>query len=192
MDVSPLTMLLFFLPMTVIVAVHELGVIVLVRMPMGAVLPLTERTAAVVMGDVVMVVRVHLRRMRVLGFFALALSTLHFRHLLGVCSCVDANLEAVGLSQSLDPFADFLRAVETSTGSRSLIENQGLLLSGVVHGFEPGHPHHVVSCGGHDHRRHCKANNPRQPRNRSGASLRALLRVKTMGRVAPTRLQRTG
>jgi hypothetical protein len=86
-DVSPLTVLLLFLPMTVIVAVYELSVIVLVGMPMGAMLPLTEGTSAVVMGDVVMVVGVQLRLMRVLGLLAFALGTLHFRHLLGVFLC---------------------------------------------------------------------------------------------------------
>ena len=86
-DVSPLTVLLLFLPMTVIVAVHELSVIVLVGMPMGAMLPLTEGTAAVVMGDVVMVVGVQLRLMCVLGLLAFALGTLHFRHLHGVLLC---------------------------------------------------------------------------------------------------------
>jgi hypothetical protein len=79
-------MLLLFLLMTVIVTVHELGVVVLVSVPMGSMLPLTEGTAAVVMGDVVMVVGVQLRRMRVLGLFAFALGTLHSRHLLGLGS----------------------------------------------------------------------------------------------------------
>src|SRR5262249_47436352 len=100
MDVSPLTMLRLFLLMTVIVTVHELGVVVLVRVPMGPMLPLTEGTTAVVMGDVVMVVGVHPWRVCVLGLFAFALGTLHLRHLLNVCCYEDAKLEAVGSSRS--------------------------------------------------------------------------------------------
>jgi len=62
----PVVVLALLFLATVLMSVHEGGVVVIVLVVVGAVLELTERTAGVVMGDVVVVVAVDGRRVRVL------------------------------------------------------------------------------------------------------------------------------
>jgi hypothetical protein len=67
---------LLFLVAWVVMAVDDRAVVVLVCMPVGAMLPLVQRLVRVVMGDVVVIVAVHTRRMGVLRLITLAFGAL--------------------------------------------------------------------------------------------------------------------
>jgi hypothetical protein len=71
-----LAVLLLFFRLAVVVGVSQGAVVVLVGVPGGAVLPLTERAPTMVMGDVIVVMAVSARSMRVLAALALALGVL--------------------------------------------------------------------------------------------------------------------
>src|SRR5439155_8037885 len=75
-DMRFLGVLQLFGVLVVVMAVGERAVVVLMRMPVGAVLPLGEQPPAMVMGDVVMIVGMGARRVGMLRFFAFALSAL--------------------------------------------------------------------------------------------------------------------
>ncbi len=60
----------------VIVAMGQRCMIVLMRMPVGPVVPLAQDAASVMMGDMVVVVAVHHGRMHVAGLLAFALGEL--------------------------------------------------------------------------------------------------------------------
>jgi hypothetical protein len=78
-DVRLLAVVPLLVIAAVIMAMGDRRVVVVVCMPEGAVLPLAERAAdaaAVVMGNVVVIVRVDLCGVRVLGLAALALGSL--------------------------------------------------------------------------------------------------------------------
>ena len=63
-------------PVFVVVAVRQLGVIVLVRVPCGAMLEVVAQSAFVMMRHVIVIVRVRPRRMSVGGNFALSFGPL--------------------------------------------------------------------------------------------------------------------
>src|SRR2546430_17060751 len=79
-DVGVFPVLLALLVLAIVVAVRQLGVIVLVGVPVRAVLPFHD-PARVVMGHVVVIVAVRLRGMGVLGLLALTFRSLR-RHAL--------------------------------------------------------------------------------------------------------------
>jgi hypothetical protein len=79
MDVRSRPVLLLFLLQAVIVAVGQEIVVVLVSVPVGAVLPLVERIARVVVRDVVMVVGMYPRLVVVLRLASLSLCILAAR-----------------------------------------------------------------------------------------------------------------
>jgi hypothetical protein len=87
-DVGLLAVLLLLVSLTVIVAVRQLGVVVLVRVPVRSMLPFPQWSIRVMVRDVIVIVGVCLRRMRMLRLLALALGTLldplldHGAHLL--------------------------------------------------------------------------------------------------------------
>ena len=74
-----LAVLGLFLLLRVVMAVHKKVVIMVVRVPVRAVLPLVQRIARVVMRHVIVVVRMARLRMRVLGLMALAVRPLNRR-----------------------------------------------------------------------------------------------------------------
>ena len=75
-NVRPFPVLLFFLLLAVVVAMSERIVVVLVRVPKGAMFPLVERVVRVVVRDVVVVVCMNLGRMGVLRLASLSLDNL--------------------------------------------------------------------------------------------------------------------
>lgn len=96
-DVRFFAMLLLFLFGAVVMTMGERTVVVLVRMPVTSMFPLAQRVIAVVVRDVVVVVRVCLSGMRVLWLASLPLShltsrastlRLHIRFLLNATSIV--------------------------------------------------------------------------------------------------------
>jgi hypothetical protein len=75
-NVRPFPVLLFFLLLAVVVAMGERIVVVLVRVPKGAVFPLVQRVVRVVVRHVVVVVRMDLGGMGVLRLASLSLDNL--------------------------------------------------------------------------------------------------------------------
>jgi len=69
--------LLLLIGLAIVVAMRHLGVVVLVRMPIRTVFPLQRsRATAMMVGDMVVVMRVCRRRMGMLGLPALAICAL--------------------------------------------------------------------------------------------------------------------
>ena len=75
-NVRPFPVLLFFLLLAVVVAMSERIVVVLVRVPKGAMFPLVERVVRVVVRHVVVVVCMNLGGMGVLRLASLSLDNL--------------------------------------------------------------------------------------------------------------------
>src|SRR5205823_2397824 len=78
-----------FIVQAVIVAVLQRRMVVLVGMPRRAVVPLTQKAALVVMGDMVVVMAMHRGRMQMTGLVAFALDVLG--HLAGRACCLRAG-----------------------------------------------------------------------------------------------------
>jgi hypothetical protein len=75
-DMGFFVVVALFVGLAVVVAVCERAVVMRVRVPVGAMIPLRDRPATVVVRDMVVVVAVGLRGMRVRGLSALTLSAL--------------------------------------------------------------------------------------------------------------------
>jgi hypothetical protein len=75
-SVRQLGVLLLLVALAVVVAVVELGVVVLMCVPVGPVLPLSDRPPFVKVGNVVVIMVVLLPMVDVLGLFALPLYAL--------------------------------------------------------------------------------------------------------------------
>src|SRR5207249_9384801 len=75
-DVRLSIMMLFLIAAIVVMAMHKFVVIVIVRMPICPVIPLTDYFAAVVVGNVVVIVGMCHRGMRMLRLLALSLRVL--------------------------------------------------------------------------------------------------------------------
>ena len=84
-----LDVLAFLIRLTVVVAVGQLGMVVLMHMPGRPVLPLPERPTGMVMRGVLMIMRMHHRAMGVFRFLARA-----FGMLLGYGSTSSAKVPA--------------------------------------------------------------------------------------------------
>src|SRR6266568_2539734 len=69
-------MILFLIAAIVVMAMHQFAVIVIVRVPKSLVVPLADYFAAVVMGNVVVIVGMSHRGMGMLRFLALSLRVL--------------------------------------------------------------------------------------------------------------------
>ena len=81
-NVSLLCVTLLLIALAVVMAVNKPAVIVLVRVPIRAMLPLVHRIIRVVMRDVVVVVRVRYRRVFMFRLIAFALGSLDGRGLM--------------------------------------------------------------------------------------------------------------
>jgi hypothetical protein len=79
-DMRQLGVLLLLVVLPVVVAVVEFGVVVLMCVPVGAVLPLSDRSPFVKVGHVIVIVIVSLPLVDVLGLFALSLYSLLLCH----------------------------------------------------------------------------------------------------------------
>lgn len=79
-DVSTLAVLLVFVLAGVVVAVRQLVVIVGMGVPVGLVVPLARDAAGVLVGDVIVIVAMRRRRVRMVGFPAFTLSALWHCH----------------------------------------------------------------------------------------------------------------
>ena len=72
-------MILFLIAAIVVMAMHQFAVIVIVRVPKSPVVPLADYFAAVVMGNVVVIVGMRHSAVRVLGLLSLTLGELRSR-----------------------------------------------------------------------------------------------------------------
>jgi hypothetical protein len=76
-DMRFLVVVALFVVLAVVVAVGQRVVIVFMSMPEGPMIPLSQRITAMVVRDVVVVVAMSARRVRVLGLAAFAFGALH-------------------------------------------------------------------------------------------------------------------
>jgi hypothetical protein len=77
-DVRLALVVLFLVRAIVVMAVRQLRVVVVVRVPVGSVVPFAQDLASVVMRDVIVIVGMGYGRVRVLWLLAFALRVLRF------------------------------------------------------------------------------------------------------------------